>query len=152
MISLPPSADAQLIAEQLLFLNLLVSVYLICKAGHYVTSVLSRRDPPRSRIVSSWPGLTVPNVGPLLESCMKKNLAVRAAAGVGLALASVGAFAQASGTTIDDTGIVASVTGVVTEIRVKKGDKIKVGAVVLVVQDGAGASAPATPAKPTAPK
>ncbi len=47
MISLPPSADAQLIAEQLLFLNLLVSVYLICKAGHYVTSVLSRRDPPK---------------------------------------------------------------------------------------------------------
>ncbi len=47
---------------------------------------------------------------------MKKNLAVRAAAGVGLALASVGAFAQASGTTIDDTGIVASVTGVVTNI------------------------------------
>lgn len=43
-----------------------------------------------------------------------------------------------------------SVAGVVTEVRVKKGDKVKVGAVVLTVQDGPGASAPA-PAPVAAP-
>ncbi len=40
-----------------------------------------------------------------------------------------------------------SVAGVITEIRVKKGDKVKVGAVVLVVKDsGAPAVAPSAPA------
>lgn len=57
---------------------------------------------------------------------MKKNLAVRAAAGVGLAIASVGAFAQASGATINDTSIVSSINGVVTNIS-------NVGSAVLVV-------------------
>ena len=46
-----------------------------------------------------------------------------------------------------------SVAGVVKEIRVKKGDKIKVGAVVLTVDapsssNGGGAAAAAQPAKP----
>ncbi len=45
-----------------------------------------------------------------------------------------------------------SVAGEITEIRVKKGDKIKVGAVVLVVKDGAPVSAPApAPASPPEP-
>jgi pyruvate dehydrogenase E2 component (dihydrolipoamide acetyltransferase) len=42
-----------------------------------------------------------------------------------------------------------SVAGKVTEIRVKKGDKVKVGAVVLVVEDnGSAAAAEAKPAEP----
>lgn len=44
-----------------------------------------------------------------------------------------------------------SVAGTITEIRVKKGDKVKVGAVVLVVQDGAAAPAPAAPAPSAEP-
>lgn len=47
MISLPPSADAVLVAQQLAYLNVMVAVYLICKGGSYVASVLVRRDPPR---------------------------------------------------------------------------------------------------------
>ena len=41
----------------------------------------------------------------------------RIAVGVGMAVASVGAFAQASGTTINDTGIVSSITGVTTNVQ-----------------------------------
>lgn len=45
-----------------------------------------------------------------------------------------------------------SVAGVITDLRVKKGDKIAVGAVVLTVEDAAGAAAPAAPAAaPPAP-
>jgi pyruvate dehydrogenase E2 component (dihydrolipoamide acetyltransferase) len=46
-----------------------------------------------------------------------------------------------------------SVAGVVKEIRVKKGDKVKVGAVVLTVDSNGGgaAAAPAAAAKPSAP-
>jgi pyruvate dehydrogenase E2 component (dihydrolipoamide acetyltransferase) len=42
-----------------------------------------------------------------------------------------------------------SVAGVITEIRVKKGDKVEVGAVVLVVQDGSAVAAPVAPSTPT---
>ena len=44
-----------------------------------------------------------------------------------------------------------SVAGLVTEIRVKKGDKVSVGAVVLVVRDD-GAAAPPAPAASPVPK
>src|SRR4026209_519017 len=45
-----------------------------------------------------------------------------------------------------------SVAGVVKEIKVKKGDKIKVGAVILTVDDnGAGAPKKAEPAKAAEP-
>jgi pyruvate dehydrogenase E2 component (dihydrolipoamide acetyltransferase) len=44
-----------------------------------------------------------------------------------------------------------TVAGLVSEVRVKKGDKVKVGAVIFTVADGTGASAPPNPAPaPTA--
>src|SRR5437899_2902199 len=46
-----------------------------------------------------------------------------------------------------------SVTGTVQEIRVKEGDKIKVGQVIFTVENGAGAKAvPEAAAKPALPK
>ena len=44
-----------------------------------------------------------------------------------------------------------SVTGTVQEIRVKEGDKIKVGQVIFTVENGAGPKLDA-PAKPAPPK
>src|SRR6266478_9831568 len=44
-----------------------------------------------------------------------------------------------------------SVAGKITEVKVKAGDKVKVGQSILIVEDGAAAAAaPAPPAKPAA--
>jgi len=55
-----------------------------------------------------------------------KKMVKRVAVGVALAGASVGAFAQASGATINDAGIVASITGVTSNV-------VDVGGAVLAV-------------------
>lgn len=47
MVSLPPSADALLVAQQLSILNGLLAVWLCCKGVGYVSSVVLRRDPPK---------------------------------------------------------------------------------------------------------
>ncbi|KVL90153.1 hypothetical protein [Burkholderia stagnalis] len=40
------------VSAQLMLLNVLLAVYLICKAVDYVTRIVSRRDPPKKSIRS----------------------------------------------------------------------------------------------------
>lgn len=40
------------VSAQLMLLNVLLAVYLICKGVAYVTHVVSRRDPPKKSIRS----------------------------------------------------------------------------------------------------
>ncbi|MDN7680964.1 hypothetical protein [Burkholderia cenocepacia] len=40
------------VATQLMLLNLLLFVYLVCKGAEFVTRVVSRRDPPKKSIRS----------------------------------------------------------------------------------------------------
>ena len=48
---------------------------------------------------------------------MNKKTLARVSVGAGAAVASVGAFAQASGTTITDTAIVSTITGLSTNVQ-----------------------------------
>ncbi|MBR8160893.1 hypothetical protein KDW98_06875 [Burkholderia vietnamiensis] len=41
------------VSTQLMLLNLLLFVHLVCKGVEYVTRVVSRRDPPKKSVRSS---------------------------------------------------------------------------------------------------